>query len=103
MVRLSYLAHHTQHGDTVKFTVYFLPLVLAACQTATPAPTVGSPEWMAWAEQKAGVTDGQGHGPDHGSQEWCDSLHYRVYGQHAANRAPCNQEWMIQIDRELSR
>lgn len=85
----------------MKLPLYLLPLVFAACQSAPPGMAVGDAEWMAWAEQKAGVTDGHGHGPDHGSAEWCDALHYRVYGERAVGGAPCDQAWMKQIDAEL--
>lgn len=85
----------------MKPALYFLPFVLAACQATSSNPAVGSHAWMAWAEQKAGVTDGQGHGPDHGSQEWCDALHYRVYGVRAENGAACDRDWMVGVDRAL--
>lgn len=93
--------------------------ILAACQSPTrpaqtmdiPEPpqyqqlqgqaTVGSHEWMAMVTEKVGASDGHGGGPDFGSQEWCNVVHFRLYGQHATQPVACDQQWMLQIDEQL--
>ncbi|NYT65007.1 hypothetical protein H0A58_03380 [Alcaligenaceae bacterium] len=78
-----------------------LPVVLlAACQIA-PKNDVGSFAWMEKVDQQLSISDGQGHGPDYGSQEWCNVVHFKLYGQHAAESVPCDQVWMEETDRVI--
>lgn len=78
-------------------------LFLTACQNTAPVDAVGSDAWMARVDRVLSVSDGQGHGPDFGSQEWCDVVHFKLHGQHAAERVPCDQEWMRTVDAQLPR
>ncbi|NYT63823.1 hypothetical protein H0A66_16015 [Alcaligenaceae bacterium] len=78
-----------------------LPLILlAACQSTAPVG-VGSAAWLGKVDSQLSISDGQGHGPDHGSQEWCNAVHFKLYGQHAAGPVPCDQAWMEETDRAL--
>ncbi len=79
-----------------------LPAVLlAACQSLGPSEPVGSAAWLERVDRKLSISDGQGHGPDYGSQEWCNAVHFKLYGQHAADSVPCDQEWMVKTDRAI--
>lgn len=78
-------------------------LLLAACQTTAPPETVGSEAWLEKVDRQLAVSDGQGHGPDYGSQEWCNVVHIRLYGQHPAQPVPCDQAWMETVDQEMKK
>ncbi|AEY01389.1 lipoprotein [Oceanimonas sp. GK1] len=55
-----------------------LLLILAALPAvAQPAPLC-SPEWAQWVEQQVNTGDGQGHGPDTGSEEWQSVVEFRL-------------------------
>ena len=82
--------------------VFVLPfLLLAACQNVPPTTDVGSPAWLERVDHELRISDGQGHGPDYGSQEWCNVVHFRLHGRHAAEPVPCDQSWMEEVDRAL--
>lgn len=71
---------------------------------AASHPDLGSPAWFEWVEATAGITDGHGHGPDHGSQEWCDAVSFKVYGERpdgTEGAIACDQVWMADIDARL--
>jgi len=77
-------------------------LLLAACQSAPPSHgNVGSDAWLAYVDQRLSISDGQGHGPDYGSQEWCDAVHFKLHGQRPAAPTPCDQTWMQEVDAKL--
>jgi len=76
-------------------------ILLAACHSVAPADPVGSPAWMESVDRRLSVSDGQGHGPDYGSQEWCDAVYFRLHGWRAAEPVPCDQAWMEEIDKAL--
>lgn len=79
-----------------------LPVVLlAACQSVGPDEPIGSAAWLERVDRQLSVSDGQGHGPDYGSQEWCNVVHFKLYGQHAAEPVPCDQAWMEETDWAL--
>lgn len=97
----------------------FATLSLAACQMPPqqqqtrdiPEPPqyqqlgqpleVGSFEWMDMVSRRSGVLDGHGGGPDYGSQEWCDAVHFRVFGQRPETPVSCDPSWMQEIDQRL--
>lgn len=69
---------------------------------ASQAGEVGSPAWFADVDRKLGVSDGQGHGPDAGSQEWCDAAHFKLHGQRASQPVPCDAAWLQELDAALA-
>lgn len=74
-------------------------VLLAACQSISPSlGTVGSADWMEKIDRELAISDGQGHGPDHGSQEWCDAVYFKTYGERPVTPTSCDQEWMQDID-----
>lgn len=75
--------------------------LLTACQSAVPTEKVGSYAWLEKVDRQLAVSDGQGHGPDYASQEWCNVVHFRLYGQIAETPVPCDQAWMEQVDQQL--
>lgn len=69
--------------------------------TAAPVdPTLGSPAWYAWVDKSLGISDGQGHGPDPGSQEWSQAVQ-RKLGQEAPQATPGSPEWQQAVDALL--
>jgi hypothetical protein len=44
-------------------------------------PDIGSAEWMNAVSRKSGVFDAEGHGPDPGSDEWCRAVDFKVFGR----------------------
>lgn len=86
----------------MKHIIAALPLVLlAACHSATPATGVGSPAWLKRVDTQLAISDGQGHGPDYGSQEWCDAVHFKLHGQRPTEPVACDMEWMREVDRKI--
>lgn len=78
-------------------------LLLAACQSAAPMEEVGSEAWLEQVDRLLAVSDGEGHGPDYGSREWCHVVHIRLYGQKPTQPVPCDQAWMETVDREMKK
>lgn len=78
-------------------------LLLAACQNMASTEKVGSEAWLEKVDRQLAVSDGQGHGPDYGSQEWCNVVHIRLYGQDPAQPVPCDQAWMEKVDQEIKK
>lgn len=88
-----------------------LAVFLAACSlspapssdTAPTAPanaTLGSDEWYTWVDQSLAISDGSGHGPDHGSDEWNQAVQ-RKLGQEAPQSQPGSPEWQQSVDALL--
>ncbi|CAM4316789.1 hypothetical protein [Kerstersia similis] len=73
----------------------------APAAPAADTPAIGTNEWFDWVETTAGITDGQGHGPDQGSQEWCQAVSFKVYGKQPETTVTCDQVWMADIDARL--
>ena len=87
----------------MRFLSLMLLALLAACQSADSADSVGSFAWMERVDRQLSISDGQGHGPDYGSQEWCDVVYFRLHGQHTAEPAPCDQKWMQEVDQAIQK
>ncbi|QTC00225.1 hypothetical protein JYG33_01765 [Alcaligenes sp. SORT26] len=87
----------------MRIVVLVSTLLLAACQNTAPTEKVGSEAWLEKVDRQLAVSDGQGHGPDYGSQEWCNVVHIRLYGQAPAQAAPCDQAWMERVDQEMKK
>ena len=86
-------------------------LVFAACEPATPpAQTTASMApapsewnaWAAWVEHQRPVGDGQGHGPDVGSDEWAMAID-RNLGISADGHGPDlkSDEWRMAVETKL--
>ncbi|MGO3742752.1 hypothetical protein [Kerstersia sp.] len=73
----------------------------APAAPSADTPSIGTDEWFDWVETTAGITDGQGHGPDQGSQEWCNAVSTKVYGKAPETEVTCDQVWMADIDARL--
>lgn len=96
-----------------RFSFASLPLavLLAAC-SPSPAPTtdaapaapanatLGSAEWYAWVDRSLDISDGNGHGPDQGSDEWNQAVQ-RKLGQEAPQSQPGSPEWQQSVDALL--
>lgn len=64
-------------------------------------PPLGSDAWYAWVDKAAGVSDGQGHGPDYGTSEWCNAAHWRVFGERSDASSDCSPAWQESISKAL--
>lgn len=73
----------------------------SSAQPANDYPPIGTDAWYAWVDQTAGVSDGQGHGPDYGSAEWCQAAHWRVFSQRNSAAADCSPEWQETLSQAL--
>lgn len=90
-------------GFVMRILMLVPAVLLAACQSTTSTPAVGSEAWLEKVDRQLAVSDGQGHGPDYASQEWCNVVHIRLYGQHPAQPVPCDQAWMETVDQEMKK
>ncbi len=95
-----------------RFTAVALLALMAACSStgalqadtsAAGQPPIGSQAWYALVEAKFPTSDGHGHGPDYGSQEWCDVVYFRMHGKHAAEPVACDQQWLEFVDSQISK
>lgn len=101
-----------------------LALLLAACQPSPPAPSATTPEtktaegsapetakaapnlalgtepWFAWVDQTLGISDGEGHGPDPGSDEWNMAVQTKL-GEEAPQSQPGSPQWQQSVDSLL--
>ncbi len=94
-----------------------LALLLAACSPSSPAPpssdvdtpvaasesaraapnlALGSPAWLAWVDQTLGISDGQSHGPDPGSEEWNMAVQKKL-GEEAPQSKPGSPQWQQSV------
>lgn len=79
-----------------------LIVLLVACQNApVPGDAVGSFAWMERVDHDLSISDGQGHGPDYGSQEWCNAVHFKLYGEYPPGPVGCGQDWMQDVHDAL--
>lgn len=68
---------------------------------ATPAnAALGSHEWYQWVDQRLGVSDGGGHGPDGGTDEWNNAVQ-RKLGEEAPQSQPGSPQWQQAVDALL--
>ena len=81
-------------------------LALSACGEQTrnaAAPTVVcSPDWFTRIESIVSSGDGQGHGPDPGSEEWRSTIEFRL-GIRGLPEVPerMTDEWCQYIDAKI--
>lgn len=62
---------------------------------------VGTQEWYVWVNEAAGISDGQGHGPDLGSDEWNRAVQKRVMGFEADESIAFDKNWQRRVDRAI--
>ncbi|BCX47996.1 conserved hypothetical protein [Haloferula helveola] len=79
------------------------PVVPPAQTTASmePAPSEWN-AWAAWVEEQRPVGDGQGHGPDVGSDEWAMAID-RNLGISSDGHGPDlkSAEWRMAVESKL--
>lgn len=82
--------------------LFSVTMLLSGCQLRTendansPAlpttPALGSADWQQWVDTNIQSGDGQGHGPDIGSEEWCGTIDHRIF-RGSTGLTPCSDEW----------
>jgi len=81
-------------------------LILSACGNdagnAEDSAAVCGPDWYAFIESSVSTGDGQGHGPDPGSEEWRSTVEFRL-GIRDLPEVPkrMTDEWCRFIDAQL--
>ena len=60
-------------------------------------------EWAQWVENQRSVGDGQGHGPDVGSDEWAWALDHQLGISDGAGHGPDigSSEWRASVEGKL--
>lgn len=73
---------------------------MSASNTASEPDGLCSPAWYASIESRVATGDGQGHGPDLGSDEWKSVVEFRLGIRDTPGVPPRNsQDWCGYIDR----
>ena len=72
-----------------------LPADAEPSRSAAPADWKA---WAAWAEKLRPVTDGQGHGPDIGSDEWAGALGKKL----GIGGVAGSKEWRAAVEKKLA-
>jgi hypothetical protein len=72
----------------------------AAPSNAAANPSLGSAPWYAWVGQALNISDGKGHGPDPGSNEWNQAVQ-KTLGEEAPQSQPGSPEWQQSVDALL--
>ncbi|OXY82225.1 MliC family protein [Oceanimonas doudoroffii] len=79
-----------------------LLLIFAALPVWAQGAPLCSPEWAQWVEKKVHTGDGQGHGPDTGSEEWKSVVEFHLGIRGQSNVPERNgQAWCAYIDTLL--
>lgn len=65
-------------------------------------PQLGSEDWFVWVEHGVPTGDGQGHGPDYGSSEWCMVVDYKLFAKESGV-APCSSLWNEKVTERLKK
>jgi hypothetical protein len=80
--------------------VTFLVLAMLSAGACSAELKPCSPEWFTFVEKALVSGDGQGHGPDPGSEEWRSVIEFRlgIRGQ-AGLPARDTEDWCQLIDR----
>jgi hypothetical protein len=77
------------------------PKPQASASAAAPVNAMlGSHEWYQWVDRRLAISDGDGHGPDGGSDEWNHAVQ-RKLGQEAPQAQPGSPEWQQAVDALL--
>lgn len=90
-----------------KFAVAASALVLASSLSLANTADVGisgeqlkpcSDDWNQWIEEKVGTQDKDGHGPDIGSQEWQQTIQFRLKLNAKQVSRLGSEKWCNEID-----
>ena len=79
--------------------VYLFSFMTIACQSDYNSE-IGTPFWQQWVDSIVITSDNQGHGPDIGSDEWCDTVDNQLF-EGESNFQPCSEQWNITVDCKL--
>lgn len=80
--------------DATSVSMPGLPADAEPSRSAAPADWKA---WAAWAEKLRPVTDGQGHGPDIGSDEWAGALGKKL----GIGGVAGSKEWRAAVEKKL--
>ena len=79
---------------------------LAGCKTSHTAgqsPKPCSEDWYPWAEAVLSSSDGHGHGPDMGSEEWQSVIEFKLGIRGQADIPPRSSDaWCRFIDQHIA-
>ena len=89
----------------MKSAILLLAALVAASARAGGDGQAGvycTPEWYALVERRLGSGDGQGHGPDPGSEEWKGVVEFRL-GIRGQPDLPARDTdaWCVYIDERM--
>lgn len=76
------------------------PQAAAASANAVTNLALGTSAWYAWVEKTLSISDGNGHGPDQGSNEWNQAVQNKL-GEEAPQSQPGSPEWQQSVDALL--
>jgi hypothetical protein len=87
------------------FPGLIVSLFVAACVQGgeiNPGPEPCSGEWQQWVESRVMTGDGQGHGPDIGSDEWQSVVEFKLGIRGEPSVPPRDaDEWCSYIDKQI--
>lgn len=99
----------------MKTSIIIASLIFLAACTSNPSFTanadktniqntqIGTMDWFELVETQFPTSDGQGHGPDYGSQEWCEVVYFKIYGEHSEQAVSCDEQWFEFVDHKLTK
>ena len=81
-------------------TILFLTVIAALAQEPAPKDWAA---WSQWVEQLHPITDGQGHGPDIGSDEWAGAVtkKFQVMDAQGHGPDPKSDEWRAAVEKKI--
>lgn len=87
----------------MKIIVLLSALFVAACSDRS-APPEAWQAWSRWVEERSPVSDGQGHGPDIGSEEWARALQQKLGITDPQGHGPDigSGEWRNAVEEKLT-
>ena len=89
-----------RYNGAMKYWIAIAMLWAAPVVGADAPPNPCSAEWFDFVERKVSSGDGQGHGPDLGSDEWKGVVEFRLGIRGQPNIPPRDSaEWCSYIDR----
>jgi hypothetical protein len=86
----------------VAFALFMLSGCSEQVRLAESSSVVCGPAWFAYAESVISTGDGQGHGPDPGSEEWRSTIEFKLGIRGRAEiPARMTDEWCQYIDTKI--